>query len=133
MTQIGEVAEAVGLSLRTNRHYDDSGLVTPSGRTAGRFRPYTDVDKDRLRLTKYIKPLEFTLEKMRLLLDVLNRLDDASNCEDLGERLAQLATFAATVHERCEVPRKHLQADDRTVRILQRQTARHRLLAANPQ
>ena len=29
--QIGEVAESVGLSLRTIRYYEEIGLVTPSG------------------------------------------------------------------------------------------------------
>ncbi|MGH8936049.1 MAG: MerR family DNA-binding transcriptional regulator, partial [Acidimicrobiia bacterium] len=35
MHQIGEVAKEVGLSLRTIRHYEELGLVPPSGRTGG--------------------------------------------------------------------------------------------------
>ena len=46
--QIGTVAERVGLSLRTIRHYEEVGLVVPSGRSAGGFRLYTDGDVERL-------------------------------------------------------------------------------------
>ena len=32
---IGDVADLTGLSLRSIRHYEDLGLVTPRGRTNG--------------------------------------------------------------------------------------------------
>lgn len=35
LLQIGQVAEATGLSLKTIRHYDEVGLVTPSERSPG--------------------------------------------------------------------------------------------------
>ena len=56
MHQIGQVAEAVGLSLRTIRHWEEVGLVLPSGRSAAGFRLYTDRDTERLRLLKKMKP-----------------------------------------------------------------------------
>ena len=59
--QIGEVAEQVGLSLRTIRYYEEVGLVTPSSRTSGGFRLYTETEVARLRLVKRMKPLEFSL------------------------------------------------------------------------
>ena len=41
---IGELAERSGLSLRTLRHYDEIGLLTPSGRTtAGTPNPISSV------------------------------------------------------------------------------------------
>ncbi len=66
--QIGEVAESVGLSLRTIRYYEEIGLVSPSGRTEGGFRLYTDTDVDRLRLVKALKPVGMSLETMAELL-----------------------------------------------------------------
>jgi hypothetical protein len=33
--QVGAVAERTGLSFRTIRHYDEVGLVEPSGRSSG--------------------------------------------------------------------------------------------------
>ena len=47
LLQIGQVAEATGLSLKTIRHYDEVGLVTPSERSPGGFRLYTTADVDR--------------------------------------------------------------------------------------
>ena len=42
MMQIGELADRAEMSLRTIRHYDEVGLLTPSGRSDGGFRLYTD-------------------------------------------------------------------------------------------
>ncbi|MEV6934127.1 MerR family DNA-binding transcriptional regulator, partial [Streptomyces sp. NPDC051132] len=36
--QIGEVAARTELSLRTIRHYEETGLVIPSARSQGGFR-----------------------------------------------------------------------------------------------
>ncbi|OLT53158.1 MerR family transcriptional regulator [Cellulosimicrobium sp. CUA-896] len=71
---IGAVAERTGLSLRTLRHYDEVGLVRPSGRSDGGFRLYTDDDVERLLLVRRMKPLGFALEEMTDLLDVADRL-----------------------------------------------------------
>ncbi len=75
--QIGEVAEQTSLSLRTIRYYEEMGLVTPSARTTGGFRLYTETDVARLRLIRRMKPLEFTLEEMRDVLAVLDALEAA--------------------------------------------------------
>lgn len=75
--QIGEVAEQTSLSLRTIRYYEEMGLVTPSARTSGGFRLYTESDVARLRLVRRMKPLEFSLEEMRQVLDVLDALEAA--------------------------------------------------------
>ena len=69
---IGEVAERTSLSLRTLRHYDEIGLVNPSGRTEGGFRLYTDDDVRRLLLIRRMKPLGYSLEQMGDLLRVLD-------------------------------------------------------------
>ncbi|MCT2007467.1 Regulatory protein, MerR [Micrococcus lylae] len=69
--QIGEVAERVGLSLRSIRHYDDVGLVPPSARSEGGFRLYTEDDVERLRRVKHIVPLGFSLEETSRMLELL--------------------------------------------------------------
>ena len=80
--QIGEVAEATGLSLRTIRHYEEVGLVPPSARSKGGFRLYSEDDVARLRLVRAMKPLDFTLEEMRDLLELLDALKgDAEESE----------------------------------------------------
>ncbi|MER7098660.1 MerR family transcriptional regulator [Streptomyces humidus] len=90
--QIGEVAARTELSLRTIRHYEETGLVIPSARSQGGFRLYTETDVARLIVIRRMKPLGFTLEQMRDLLDATDRLDSGSELaagerEDLLERV----------------------------------------------
>ncbi|WP_327714812.1 MerR family transcriptional regulator [Streptomyces sp. NBC_00490] len=90
--QIGEVAARTELSLRTIRHYEDTGLVIPSARSQGGFRLYTESDVARLMVIRRMKPLGFTLDEMRALLDATDRLDSAEEPppgerEELLERI----------------------------------------------
>ncbi|MCX4238411.1 MerR family transcriptional regulator [Streptomyces sp. NPDC020707] len=79
--QIGEVAARTELSLRTIRHYEETGLVIPSARSQGGFRLYTETDVARLMVIRRMKPLGFTLEQMRDLLDATDRLDGTYDLE----------------------------------------------------
>ncbi|MFE1794982.1 MULTISPECIES: MerR family transcriptional regulator [unclassified Streptomyces] len=80
--QIGEVAARTELSLRTIRHYEETGLVIPSARSQGGFRLYTETDVTRLMVIRRMKPLGFTLDQMRDLLDATDRLDDEAGLTD---------------------------------------------------
>ena len=113
MHQIGEVAEAVGLSLRTIRYYEEAELVLPSGRSAGGFRLYTDGDIERLRLVKRMKPLELTIDEMRELLTVRDRLADPSTPKrDRPWLVDRLSMFADLAEERCRRLREQLDAGE---------------------
>jgi len=95
--QIGEVAERVGLSLRTLRYYEEMGLVAPSERSPGGFRLYDDADIARAAFIKQLKPLDFTLEQIRELLEIRQRLADSAGAIedlDLAERLQMFITAA---------------------------------------
>ena len=72
--QIGDVAERTGLSLRTIRHYEEVDLLPDPQRSQGGFRLYTDDAVQRLLLVKQMKPLDFTLEEMRDILELRERL-----------------------------------------------------------
>ncbi|MEV1084106.1 MerR family transcriptional regulator [Streptomyces sp. NPDC050211] len=98
--QIGEVAARTELSLRTIRHYEETGLVVPSARSQGGFRLYTETDVARLMVIRRMKPLGFTLEQMRDLLDATDRLDadsglDAEEQQALLERIRVYERAAA--------------------------------------
>ncbi|MFH8447014.1 MerR family transcriptional regulator [Streptomyces sp. NPDC018026] len=98
--QIGEVAARTELSLRTIRHYEETGLVIPSARSQGGFRLYTETDVARLMVIRRMKPLGFTLEQMRDLLDATDRLDgdaalDTAEREALLERVRTYQQAAA--------------------------------------
>ncbi|MFJ3633309.1 MerR family transcriptional regulator [Streptomyces sp. NPDC090112] len=84
--QIGEVATRTELSLRTIRHYEETGLVTPSARSQGGFRLYTESDVARLMVIRRMKPLGFTLDQMRELLEATDRLDSGAELADAERR-----------------------------------------------
>lgn len=107
--QIGEVAERTGLSLRTIRYYGEMGLVEPSARSRGGFRLYTETDVDRLNLIKRMKPLEFSLEETRELLETLDRLNSAETSPEEHKALSErLDAFEATIAARCRALREQL-------------------------
>jgi DNA-binding transcriptional MerR regulator len=87
LLQIGQVAGATGLSLRTIRFYEENGLVPPTGRTAGGFRLYSEDAVARLEVIKRMKPLGFSLEEMRELLTLLADLAAAPEDAALTDRL----------------------------------------------
>ncbi|HUG31488.1 MAG TPA: MerR family transcriptional regulator [Acidimicrobiia bacterium] len=99
--QIGEVADSVGLSLRTIRYYEEIGLVTPSGRTEGGFRLYTDSDVDRLRLVKALKPVGMSLETMGELLEAADQVAGSSDI-DRSKAESRLEAVLAVAMERCD-------------------------------
>ena len=98
--RIGEVAEEVGVSLRAVRYYEEQGLLVPETRTAGGFRLYSDDQIERLSLIKQMKPLGFTIDETRALLQARDVLRDP--CTDpSGRELAtgKLREFAAVAAE----------------------------------
>lgn len=119
---IGAVADRTGLSLRTLRHYDEVGLVRPSGRSDGGFRLYTEADVERLLLVRRMKPLGFSLEEMADLLDVADRLaagdgvpasaDPTGGAAD-DELRSRLAAYVHAAEERrADLARKLEWADE---------------------
>ena len=99
LLQIGQVAERTGLSLRTIRFYEESGLVVPTARSEGGFRLYSDDDVARLEVIKRMKPLGFRLEEMQELLDLLAELTDRPGDAALVDRLRMFHEAAtARVH-----------------------------------
>lgn len=117
--QIGEVANRIGLSLRTLRYYEEVGVLEPSARTQGGFRLYTDRDVDRLSLVKRLKPLEFSLDELRELLSVRDRLArtdlDADERAELADRLA---AYAQAAEQRCAALREQLTAVEQVTATL---------------
>lgn len=103
--QIGRVAQRTELSIVTLRHYDEVGLVSPSARSDGGFRLYTEEDVQRLLVIRRMKPLEFTLDEMKQLLDSLDVLADPD--ADSQDRAAA-SNFVRDCHVRAEVSYQRL-------------------------
>lgn len=110
MHQIGEVADRLGLSLRTVRYYEEAGLVRPSKRTDGGFRLYGDEEIARLALITQMKPLGFSLKEMRQLLKVRDQLRRAEPGDPAYARARErLSAFAVAAQQKCEELRAKLE------------------------
>ncbi|MDN5933217.1 MAG: MerR family transcriptional regulator [Pseudonocardia sp.] len=124
--QIGEVARRVDLSIRTIRHWEEVGLVTPTARSSGGFRLYSDEDIARIRLLRFMKPLDLSLDQMRELLRIRelltavtaspsDRVDalvwprTSDTDADRGKLAAQLAEFADLADKRLETLRRYVE------------------------
>jgi DNA-binding transcriptional MerR regulator len=93
---VSRVARIAGVTVRTLHHYDDIGLLRPSGRTSGGYRRYDERDLERLRLILVYRELGFTLEEISA---VLATADPAAHLRrqhgllvDRIERLRQMVT-----------------------------------------
>ena len=114
--RIGEVADRLGLSLRSLRYYDETGLATPSGRTSGGFRLYSEADVQRLLLVMQMKPLDFTLDEMREVIDDLSTLahgaagsPDGAPTPSLDAARTRLEQVRLDVEERYASARQRLE------------------------
>lgn len=66
---IGEVAQHSGISARMLRHYDRIGLVSPSERTPGGYREYSDGDLRRLFHVEGLRSLGLSLAQIADVID----------------------------------------------------------------
>ncbi|MFD9796560.1 MerR family transcriptional regulator [Streptomyces sp. NPDC059070] len=67
--KVGPLAEASGLTVRTLHHWDTIGLLTPSRRSAGGHREYTEDDITRLYQVLALRSLGLGLDSIALCLD----------------------------------------------------------------
>ncbi|MGW0506996.1 MerR family transcriptional regulator [Micromonospora sp. NPDC003241] len=85
--RVGEVARLAGVTVRTLHHYDEIGLLSPSGRSGAGYRSYSEADLERLQVIRYYRELGFPLEEIAAILD-----DPASDPETHLRRQHELLT-----------------------------------------
>ena len=85
---VGQVAEELGVTVRTLHHYDEIGLVRPSERSQAGYRLYTERDLERLQNVVVYRRLGFSLEEIAELLDA----DDAALQGHLRRQRAAVMT-----------------------------------------
>lgn len=73
--RIGEVAEQLGVTLRTLRFYEDKKLVAP--KRVGTTRLYTERDVSRLKLIMMGRRVGFSLREVKQIMDMYE--PDGSN------------------------------------------------------
>ena len=120
---IGEVAARTDLSVRSLRHWEEVGLLTPSGRTDGGFRLYTDGDVEKILAIRRMKPLGFTLDEMKDALGHLEALRDSDADGPVrAAALAHLSAVRAEAGERRQKLVRQLEMADEFIGILDRET-----------
>lgn len=81
--KIGALAEKTGVHVETIRYYQNLGLVPKPARAHGSVRRYGADAAKRLRFIKRAQGLGFSLDEVKLLLDLA-----------IGEHCAETRTFA---------------------------------------
>ncbi len=97
MKTVGEVSALAGVTVRTLHHYDERGLLSPSGRTDSGYRLYSDRDLERLQEILGWRALGFSLDDIGELLDKAghDRLSALQTQRELiDSELARLAGLA---------------------------------------
>lgn len=67
--KVKEVADLVGVSVRTLHHYDQIGLLNPESVSPAGYRLYTDRSLERLQQILFFKEIGFDLHEIKEILD----------------------------------------------------------------
>ena len=103
---IGEAAEASGVSAKMIRHYEEIGLVPKAGRTVAGYRIYRDSDVHVLRFIRRSRDLGFTMKEIAGLLGLWQNKRRASadvkrlaakHIAELDARIAELQGMRRTL------------------------------------
>lgn len=105
---VGSVARLSGVTVRTLHHYDQIGLLRPSGRSEAGYRRYADADLARLERILYYRELGFDLDRIRQLMTDGDGTTTAHLRRQhalLLERIGRLQRMAAAVEQEMEADR----------------------------
>lgn len=110
---IGEAAEKSGLSAKTIRYYESSGLIAPARRSASGYRDYSDDDVHILKFIHRARDLGFSVKDCQALLSLYRDRNRASadvkaiadeHIERISRKIEELAAMRSTLQtlvERC--------------------------------
>jgi MerR family transcriptional regulator, thiopeptide resistance regulator len=98
MRTVGQLAQLTGVTVRTLHHYDEIGLLVPSGRSEAGYRLYAHRDLARLQEILVWRQLGFALPAISAMLDdpTHDRLTALRRQRELVERDRQRLTATAT-------------------------------------
>lgn len=103
---IGEAAEAAGVSAKMIRHYEQIGLVAAAARTAAGYRRYSERDVSVLRFIRRSRRLGFSMQQIADLLGLWSNRRRASrkvkevaqqHLADLEEKMREIAQMRAAL------------------------------------
>ncbi|RJF98172.1 Cu(I)-responsive transcriptional regulator [Noviherbaspirillum saxi] len=103
---IGQAANATGVTAKMIRYYESIGLIKESSRTDSGYRTYGSKDLHTLRFVKRARTLGFSIEQIRDLLSLWQDPSRASkdvkavakaHVADLDRRIAELTEMRDTL------------------------------------
>ena len=83
---IGRLAELAGLPAKTIRYYEQVGVLPPPGRSAARYRLYSDIDVRRVELVRRARALDMGLAEVRELVEWAS----TGSCNDFQEHFSEV-------------------------------------------
>jgi DNA-binding transcriptional MerR regulator len=110
LSQIGGVADRLGVSTRTIKYYEELGLVSPENRSPGGFRLYNASDVERLQRILRLKGMGFSLAAIREFLAVRDAAQEATRERVLAETTEHLKAREREVEERIAKTREDLKS-----------------------
>lgn len=115
---IGQAAEASGVSAKMIRHYEEIGLIPKARRTFSNYRTYSESDVHTLRFVKQARNLGFPIEMIEELLTLWRDRRRPSrkvkelalaHIKELDARIAELQDMKHTLEHLAH----HCHGDDR--------------------
>lgn len=97
--KVGELARRTGLTVRTLHHYDEIGLLKPSGRSDSGYRMYGAQDVARLHAIQALRYLQLPLAEIGPLLDGRHAKPEAIIDEQMRALQRQIRE-ATELHDR---------------------------------
>ncbi len=98
VVNIGQAAEASGVSAKMIRYYESVGLISPPTRTGTGYRTYTVSDVNALCFVKRARTLGFSIERIETLLELSNN-GQRSSADVRRVALVHVAELQARIEE----------------------------------
>ena len=109
--RIGDVAQSVGLPVKTVRYYADIGLVAPARRTAAGYRDYGETEVQKLVFIRRARSFGFSVGECRELLSLYEDPERSSGdvkriagarLKEIEARQKELQSLHDTLHHLVE-------------------------------
>ena len=105
---IGEAAQAAGLTAKMIRDYEAQGLIPEASRTESGYRQYTKRDVDMLRFIRQARSMSFSIKQVEQLLTLWSDTHRESrevkalahaHMAELDRKMAELASMKASLEQ----------------------------------
>ena len=139
---IGEAAQAAGVTAKMIRHYEGLGLIAEASRTDAGYRQYTERDVNVLRFIRQSRSMGFSIKQIEQLLGMWANTNRQSrdvkdlareHIAELDRKMAEMAQMKATLEQVAAGCQGDEQADCPILQRLSGNAAAHRPATLQPQ